>query len=105
MADYVLALHADGTGQRLQLEGRLGLECAAELHRLATAALEATGPVQVDWSAAEHLDGATLQILAMLRRELCEAHRAWTTAAAPAAVCSALRWSGMDFLAVESAAS
>lgn len=62
----------------LRLVGVINLCVAADLHAAALRALDAGGPIIVDWAAADYLDVSALQVLIALRRALeAEGRRAW----------------------------
>ncbi len=100
MAEHSQSLTQRDGKHHLVLEGRLDIESAARFHELAVQAVEAEGPVVLDWSRLEHLDAANAQVLLALRTELELARREFSTTAISAPLESSLRWCGIlaDFV-------
>ncbi len=95
MAEHSQSLVQRDGKHHLVLEGRLDIESAARFHELALQAVEAEGPVIVDWSRLEHLDAASAQVLLALRQELAVARREFATTAISSPLENSLRWCGI----------
>lgn len=95
MAEHSQSLVQKDGKHHLVLEGRLDIESASRFHELALQAVEAEGPVLVDWSRLEHLDAASAQVLLALRAELQLARREFATTTISAPLANSLRWCGI----------
>jgi anti-anti-sigma factor len=90
-----VSLSVEGGGSRLALSGSIQLELARQIHQAAVAAADSSNDVLVDCSAAEHLDGGTLQILLALKKAVEGTGRRFRLDGASEQVRRYLAWSGL----------
>lgn len=69
-AEFHISMEDKGLQRLLRLRGVLGPDAAAALHREAAQIAAGRGDVGVDWSAAEHVSAASLQVLLALQKSL-----------------------------------
>ena len=84
---------------RLILTGHVSLDRAVELHGAASKAAKAGRDVVLDWSQAEHLSAAALQVLLALRAALAARGRKLLVNETPAPLLRALEVAGAAELA------
>jgi anti-anti-sigma factor len=90
-----IRVETDGEQRRLCLEGVINAAQARRLREEALAALAGSGPVTLDLARAEYLDGAALQVLLALDKELVTRGRSLRVVAMAPSVEDTLRVVGL----------